>query len=206
MDFMHGFWLVTLVHLVAAASPGPDFIMVSQQTLLHGKRTGLWCAFGIALGLSVHIVYSALGMATIIANSATFLLLIKVLGGCYLLYLGYQGLSAKVSETVAIEQAVPTLERNTVVKGFLCNVLNPKAPLYFVALFTVVIKIDTPLNYIAIYGVWIMLLQFIWFGAVVLFLSVPAVNRQFQRVGHWIERLFGVAMVLLGIKVLLSRN
>ncbi|WP_410731700.1 LysE family transporter, partial [Burkholderia sp. SIMBA_062] len=46
---------------LAAASPGPDFVLVSQQTLAKGRRTGLICSLGITLGLAVHIIYSVLG-------------------------------------------------------------------------------------------------------------------------------------------------
>jgi len=95
MELLQGLLLISSIHLLAAASPGPDFILVSQQTLNHGKKAGLMCSIGIALGLSIHIVYSALGLAAIIANSSTTLWVIKVLGGSYLLYLGYQGIRAK---------------------------------------------------------------------------------------------------------------
>ena len=65
MDFFQGLMLLTVVHLLAAASPGPDFVMVTQQTLTNGRNAGLLVSFGIALGLSVHILYSSLGLAEI---------------------------------------------------------------------------------------------------------------------------------------------
>jgi threonine/homoserine/homoserine lactone efflux protein len=126
--------------LLAAASPGPDFVLVSQQTLTNGKQAGFMVSIGIALGLSVHIIYSALGLAAVIANSATALWAIKIIGGCYLIYLGVQGLRAKPASNVAIvgkknEQKVLKKHSNfaAIAKGFLCNALNPKAPIYFVA-------------------------------------------------------------------------
>ena len=70
MDLWHGLVLITSIHLLAAASPGPDFILVSQQTISNGKKAGLLCSVGIALGLSIHILYSAFGLAAIIANLA----------------------------------------------------------------------------------------------------------------------------------------
>ena len=85
MEFWHGFLLITSVHLLAAASPGPDFVLVSQQTLAKGRRTGLICSFGITLGLAVHIIYSVLGLATVIAHSQPLLTAIKWLGGSYLI-------------------------------------------------------------------------------------------------------------------------
>ena len=104
MDLLPGLLLITSIHLLAAASPGPDFILVSQQTLSNGKTAGLMCSIGIALGLSIHIIYSALGLAAVIANSESALWAIKILGGCYLLYLGFSGLRAKPDTSISNNQ------------------------------------------------------------------------------------------------------
>ncbi|WP_459944814.1 LysE family translocator [Desulfocastanea catecholica] len=208
MDIVHGLLVLTVVHTLAAASPGPDFVFVSQQTLTHGKRTGLLCSLGIALGLLVHIAYSAFGLAAIVAHSSQLLWWVKILGGSYLIYLGTKGLRSKASP----EKNLPRVKRpvgsvlQTIGSGFLCNALNPKAPIYFLSLFTLVLSPDMPLYQIAIFGIWIMLIQLCWFSFVVLVLSIPAVNTRFQRAGHWIDRLLGGAMVLLGIKVLMSKT
>ena len=106
MEFWHGFLLITSVHLLAAASPGPDFVLVSQQTLAKGRRTGLICSLGITLGLSVHIIYSVLGLATVIAHSQPLLTAIKWLGGGYLIYLGWQGIQAKPKKPVEVAESV----------------------------------------------------------------------------------------------------
>lgn len=209
MDLMQGLLIITSIHLLAAASPGPDFILVSQQTLSNGKQSGFMVSIGIALGLSVHIIYSALGLAAVIANSATALWLIKLIGGCYLIYLGIQGLRAKPLgkiEDAKLKQAIAKHSNvKAIVKGFLCNALNPKAPIYFVALFTVVLSPDLPLLHLVIYGVWMMTLQLLWFSTVVVLLSRPSVNEKFQRLGHWIDRVLGGAMILIGLKVLTSK-
>lgn len=207
MDLFQGLALITAVHFLAAASPGPDFVLVSQQTLSHGKRTGLLCSLGIALGLSIHIIYSSLGLAAVIANSTTLLWIIKILGGAYLIWLGINGLRAK-AVTADEEQITVTQQRSavrTVGMGFLCNALNPKAPVYFISLFTLVLSADMPAWQLAIYGAWMMVIQLSWFSSVVMMLSNPTVNRRFKAISHWIDRVLGGAMVLLGLKVLISR-
>ncbi|MBP2279669.1 threonine/homoserine/homoserine lactone efflux protein [Psychrobacter sp. PL19] len=247
MEFWHGFLLITSVHLLAAASPGPDFVLVSQQTLAKGRRTGLICSLGITLGLAVHIIYSVLGLATVIAHSQPLLTAIKWLGGSYLIYLGWQGIQAKpkkpldsansadpTDSVVSVSQATPTEQdqplsnknistkraSNTEVslkksssntestvailrRGFFCNVFNPKAPVYFVAIFTLVLSPDIPLWQLAIYGVWMMVLQMAWFSTVVMLLSIPAIHRRFQRFEHWIDRVLGTAMIVLGLNLIL---
>jgi len=207
MDFWHGFLLITVVHLLAAASPGPDFVMVTQQTLLYGRKTGLLCSLGIALGLGVHIGYSSFGLAAIIANSLAALWLIKICGGCYLMYIGWKGLRAGPRNFDSIDTTTVARRQTVKVvgKGFLCNVLNPKAPIYFVALFTIVLSPEMPPRQIVIYGIWLMVLQFLWFAFVAMLLASPPVSRRFRKMGHIIDRVLGGAMLLLGIKVLATK-
>ncbi|MBT7258325.1 MAG: LysE family transporter [Porticoccaceae bacterium] len=208
MDLAQGLIIVTTVHLLAAAAPGPDFILVSQQTLSNGKRAGLLCSLGIALGLSVHILYSSLGLAALIANSSSALWSIKLLGGCYLIYLGISGLRARAGnhQTEQLTTATESSALKTIGLGFLCNALNPKAPIYFVSLFTIVLSQDTPAQHLLIYGLWMMVLQLAWFSFLTLLLSRPLVTSKFQRMGHWIDRVAGGAMLILGLKVLATRT
>jgi RhtB (resistance to homoserine/threonine) family protein len=206
MDLAQGLIIITSVHLLAAASPGPDFVLVSQQTLSNGKRAGLLCSIGLALGLSVHILYSAFGLAAVIANSSSALWLIKLLGGTYLIYLGINGLRAKARRGEATTAVANQTALKTIGLGFLCNALNPKAPIYFISLFTIVLSQNTPAQHLLIYGIWMMVLQFAWFSFLTLLLSRPMVTDRFQALGHWIDRVAGGAMLLLGIKVLVSRT
>ena len=233
MEFWYGFLLITSVHLLAAASPGPDFVLVSQQTLAKGRRTGLVCSIGITLGLAVHIIYSVLGLATLIAHSQPLLTAIKWLGGSYLIYLGWQGIQAKPKNPSHIASLPDSIETNTTLppdtlthqatlieppatstdstaailrRGFFCNVFNPKAPVYFVAIFTLVLSPDIPLWQLAVYGVWMMVLQMAWFSTVVMLLSIPLIHRRFQRFEHWIDRVLGSAMIVLGLNLILRQR
>jgi threonine efflux protein len=208
MDFWHGFAVITVVHLLAAASPGPDFAFVTRQSLVYGRRAGLLASAGIALGLGIHIVYSAAGLAAVIAHSAHWMTTIKLAGGAYLLYLGIKGLRSRKSEAGAVENAASRLPRSAwrqVLGGFLCNALNPKAPIYFLALFTVVLSPELPAPTLVAYGAWIMLLQWLWFTLVALLLAHRRVRERMLGLRHWIDRAFGAAMVALGLRVLTTR-
>ena len=74
------------------------------------------------------------------------------------------------------------------------------------SLFTVVLSPDMPLYQIAIYGVWIMVIQFAWFSLLVGILSRPSINIHFKKYSHWIDRVLGGAMIALGIKVIATRT
>ena len=205
MHFWHGFGIITGVHFLACMSPGPDFVLVSQQSLGRGRAAGLLTALGIALGFGVHIVYSVFGLVTLVAQSAPLLTAVKIIGGLYLVYIGYKGIRAKAGGDVLeirAEKAAREPVGKTVWRGVLCNVLNPKAVVYMLSLFTVVLSPAAPMRQMAVYGAWMTLMIFIWFALVALMLSVPAVSRRFSRFGHWIDRVCGGALALLGVKVM----
>jgi RhtB (resistance to homoserine/threonine) family protein len=206
MDFWHGFAVITVVHLLAAASPGPDFAYVTRQSLVHGRRAGLLASAGIALGLAIHIVYSAAGLAAVIAHSVHWMTAIKIVGGAYLLWLGVKGLRARKSTATMMQdaRALPSSASRQVLGGFLCNAFNPKAPIYFLALFTVVLSPGLPLPTLLAYGAWIMLLQWSWFSLVATVFAHRAIRDRLFAVRHWIDRAFGAAMVALGLRVLAS--
>lgn len=207
MELVQGLILIAVVHSLSAAAPGPDFILICQQTLTHGRRAGYLCSIGIALGLSIHIIYSAFGLVAVVGNSATAFWVIKILGGGYLVYLGLQIIRSKAVDNhvdFSTTEAAPSA-RKSVAMGFLCNALNPKAAVYFLALFTMVLSPDMPLYQLAIYGVWMMVIQLTWFSIVTTLLSTPAISRKFIRAGHWINRILGGAMIVMGLKLMTTR-
>lgn len=116
-------------------------------------------------------------MAAVIAHSVAALLAIKLFGGSYFIYHGVKVLRSRPSGAVLLPETkmpCPSGARS-IVMGFLGNALNPKAPIYFVSLFTVVLSPDMPVYQIALYGLWMMLIQMLWFSlvALLLFLFLP---------------------------------
>ena len=207
MDFWQGFITLTVVHLLAVASPGPDFAYVSRQALVHGRRAGFLASLGISLGLSVHIIYSLAGLSAIIAHSAEWLAVVKLLGGSYLIYLGITCLRSgkQTAQQYALgDQPVQHTVGKQIAFGFLCNVFNPKALIYFFAIFTTILSPEMPLLELLIYSVWITFLQLTWFSMITVLFSRQAVRNRFLSIGHWIDWVFGTAMVLLGIKVMVA--
>jgi threonine/homoserine/homoserine lactone efflux protein len=89
---MHEFFAVTLFMLLAAMAPGPDFAMVVRNAILYSRRAACFTALGIGAGLGVHTLYSVLGLAVVIAGSATLFGVIKYAGAAYLCYLGVRSI------------------------------------------------------------------------------------------------------------------
>ena len=77
--------------------PGPDFVIVTKNTLLHSRHSGFYASLGIGCAILVHVTYCALGIAFIISKSVLWFDIIKYTGACYLIYLGICTLLSKQS-------------------------------------------------------------------------------------------------------------
>lgn len=198
---------LSLIHFVVTVSPGPEFMLITKEALTKGRKSAFITLFGTLSGLVVHLTYSAFGLAALIAQSEETLLLLQIIGGGYLIYLGIGGLRSKAKRTdVHLTGQEQPATRQPVWKtfriGMLCDLLNPKAPLYFVALFTFFLSPEMPATDLLIYSSLILSVHFSWFAIVIWLLSAPAVNQKFQRLSHWIDRVLGGAMLAIGIKVM----
>ena len=149
------FLTVALIHLLAVASPGPDFAVVVRESVTHGRRAGMFTAFGVGTAIFVHVGYSLLGIGIIVSQSIVLFNALKWLAAAYLLYIGIKALRAKPADPAALAASLPVGERTArgaFTSGFVTNGLNPKATLFFLSLFTVVINPHTPLSIQAGYG------------------------------------------------------
>ena len=206
---MQNYWLefltVALVHLLAVASPGPDFAVMLRQALTQSRRNALFTATGIGLGILLHVGYSLLGIGLIIQQSVMLFTVLKVVGAVYLLWIAWHCLRAKpggvhVQASNGKVQTGPAAFR----LGFLTNALNPKATLFFVSLFSVVINPGTPVLLQASYGLYMAMATGLWFAMVAIFFTHPRVRQGFNRFGHWLDRLMGGILLLLAGQLLLS--
>jgi RhtB (resistance to homoserine/threonine) family protein len=190
---------VAVAHLLAVASPGPDFALVLKQSLSRGRRIALCTSLGIGAAILVHVSYSLLGLGLLIRRSETWFLAVKYAGAAYIAWLGFQSLRAQ-PRTGTMEPATPrdagSSGARAFVSGFLTNVLNPKATLFFISLFALVVSPETPKWIQAGYGVWMATATAAWFCAVSLVFTRPEIRAAFWRGGHWIDRALGVVFLV----------
>ncbi len=198
------FLTVALIHLLAVASPGPDFAIVVRESVSAGRRAGTWTAIGVGSGILVHVTYSLLGIGLIVSQSVVLFNALKWLAAAYLLYIGIRALRAKAADPAQADLAQVPVERSpraAFVSGFVTNGLNPKATLFFLSLFTVVINPHTPLAVQAGYGLYLAVATGVWFCLVALLFSQSRVRAGFTRMGHWFDRAMGAVLVGLGVKL-----
>lgn len=208
MEYLPVILTVALVHLLAVISPGPDFIMVTRNSLIYSRKTGMYTAIGLGFGILVHVTYSLVGIGLLIAKSILLFNVIKLLGAAYLIYIGYKSLTSKSSHFNLKNQEHKTdISKMTAIKiGFLTNATNPKATLFFLSLFTLVINPNTPLPVKLFIGAEMAVVTSLWFILVAYLISHHLVKNKLDKVQHSAEKFIGVVLIVLGIKVALSTS
>lgn len=115
-------------------SPGPDIVYVFTQSICNGRKSGIITAFGLVMGIIVHTTLVAFGVSVIIKESETLLLLIKIAGAIYLLFLAYKIYKSDTQVDFG-EKADQKSFFSLFKTGFIMNVLNPKVTIFFLAFF-----------------------------------------------------------------------
>lgn len=201
------FFTIAIAHLFAVASPGPDFAVVMRQSLCGGTRTGIWTSLGVGSAILLHVTYCLLGVALMLSQSPLMFNVMKLIAAAYLFFLGVQSIRISLisgtHENNSSQEPILSARRAFVL-GFLTNGLNPKATLFFLALFTVVIDPGTPLSIQIMYGLYLATATFLWFTLLSLVLGIARVRNLILKMGVWLERAMGLILIFLAVQIVLN--
>ena len=197
------FFSIALIVLLGAMLPGPDFAIVTKNSIFHSRKSGCFTALGVGAAIAVHMTYCVFGLAFVISGSLLVFGLIKYIGASYLIYLGISMLLSKQSKEIFYSDAITkkTKISNFVSfkQGFLCNLLNPKATLFFLSLFTVVIKPSTPFYSEVIYAMEIIIIAIAWFCSLTIILSHARIKHVLEKSGKYIAKSLGIFLIGFGV-------
>jgi len=209
MELLFVFFVLGIVALIAAISPGPDFLVVSKNSLMHSRKAGMYTALGIGVAILIHVAYTLVGIGFIISQSIVLFSIIKLLGAMYLIYLGARLLFAKAQESRQTFVSAPSENKTSLQafrEGFLTNVLNPKATVFFVSIFSQFVSPELPILVQSMLGVEVAVIVGLWFIALAFMLTVPSVKEILSKFQSRVLKVMGIALIALGIKVAVSRS
>lgn len=209
---MSEYWLEFLtlagVHLIAVASPGPDFAVVVRYAISYGRNMAICCSLGIGVGILLHVAYSLLGIGLLIKTTPWLYQGLIFLAAGYFVYIGVGALRASVQGEVplglgeTVEDILQFSHFQAFRTGFITNGLNPKATLFFLSLFSVVVSFETPLSIKMTYGIYLAIATALWFIALSMVLSNAKIDVWLQRYRQRIEQVMGAVLIFMGISLL----
>ncbi len=205
--FISNWLLLVAVFSVAVASPGPDFVMAVRNSVMGSRKAGIFTAIGFGLGVAVHVTYCLAGLAVVIAQSVMLFNIIKWAGAAYLFWVGYHALKSKGYDPANVDMngAASMTPVKALRSGFITNLFNPKATLFFLALFTQILSPDIAFGAKLIYGLTCVVMCMLWFSIVATVLTTPKIRAAFLRASKWIDRVCGALFIALGVKLAVAR-
>ncbi|MCK5824149.1 MAG: LysE family transporter [Ichthyobacteriaceae bacterium] len=206
MEYLSLIATVSTVHILGLISPGPDFIMAIKNSLTYSRKTGIWTSVGFGLGISVHLFYCIAGLALLISKSDILFTTIKFLGSGYLIYIGVMSLTSKsANSNIASTNMLPDISKFQAIKsGFITNILNPKATLFFLSIFSFVVAPETPKYVLAIISFIMIATTILWFSLVSVFFSIPKITNVFNKSQKVLNSVLGVLLISVGVMVVLK--
>lgn len=198
--------LIAAACAVAAASPGPSFVVVVRQTVNQGRFGGIAAglAHSVAIGIYAAVTVAGLGFAVQLPWLLTTL---RFAGAAFLLYIAVQlwRSNGRLS-SMSTEGANPTVSTpwRSLADGFLIAFLNPKVLLFFTALFSQFLRPTFTWREKSIMVVTAIVIDALWYILVAVAISQPAVLNSFKRREIVINRIFGTALILVAARLLFS--
>ena len=194
---------VILIHLFAVISPGPDFAIVTRQSIKYGRNSGYITSVGIGFGILVHVFYCILGIGYIISQNILLFNILKILGGVYICFLGINSfIYSSTNLSKMPDSRISNFFDNSFIIGFLTNIFNPKATLFFISLFALIIEYNTPFTIQLFYGFWMSLVTSFWFCLVSYLISSYYLKIFINKYSILINQVMGVILIIISFKLI----
>lgn len=197
-------WLsLVAICVVGAMSPGPSLALVLRHTLGGGRWTGVTAALAHAMGVGVYALLTVWGLGALIVRHPLLFEFVTWAGAAYLAWLGIKALSTGRTMTVA-SGTVLNSGHQAAREGVLVALGNPKLIIFFVALLSQFVSPEMSVLAKALIVATAMVIDGGWYVIVAVALSHSRVLPWLQAKAHWINRITGVMLIAMALRVVVS--
>ena len=195
---------IAAANLLAAASPGPAFLLVSRTAMTHGRSLALATGLGVASAAWSWAVAASLGLGVILIQAAWLYALLKLAGGLYLCWIGIQAIRharEPMPEQGSGAGSVPGAARAWR-RGYAAGMTNPKVIVFFGSIFLTLFAAETPVWVrIAALGI-VACNEVLWYSLVATLFSRGPARRVYGRAKTWVDRISGAVMFGFGLRLI----
>lgn len=203
-----GYLLLSLmvVDLLAAISPGPNFVVVTQAAIKRTRPFAIAVVSGIVTANLIWCAAVAFGLSALFELAPRLYSAIKLTGGAYLIYLGVSLWRTQDRIPQETELSFQSSLGAAFVRGLLTNLANPKSVVYFGSIFALFMRPETP-AWVQVTAVGIVIFDTVmWYGTLAALFSSSVAQRLYVRIQRPVNRVAGAVMVGFGSKLMLVRD
>jgi len=197
---------IVLIHLAAAISPGPSFVVSVRTAATEGFRVATALAFGFGLGALLWAAAAMAGLAVLFGLVPSLFVAMKLLGAGFLFYIAYMmWRHSKEPLSFAASADLPPRSAFSAARfGFLTFATNPKPAVFFGAVFVGLLPAEMSLGWRAAILAAIFVNETLWYILVARVFSLRKAREAYLKSKAWVDRAFGGLLVLLGLKIALT--
>ncbi len=198
-------WLsLFTICILGAMSPGPSLAIVAKHALAGGRKNGLATSWAHAFGIGIYDFVTLIGLAVVLQQSPLLFKTISYAGAAYLAYLGVNALRSKGGVAAKLESGEQTSVWQSAKEGFLISILSPKIALFFIALFSQFVALGNELSNQVIIVATPFIVDGLWYTFITIVLSSSKVVDKIRAKAQLIDRLSGVVLILLALRVVVT--
>ncbi|OSQ48587.1 LysE family translocator [Marivita geojedonensis] len=192
---------IALIHLAAAMSPGPSFVVAARTAVSEGFGTATALAFSFGLGAALWAAAAMAGLALVFELMPQLFTALKVIGGAFLIFIAIQMWRHAREPLPEAADLHPRSAGSAVWFGFVTFAANPKTAVFFGAVFVGLVPSETPLAIRALLLAIIFTNETLWYILVARFFSLPHARTLYTRLKTAIDRMFGGLIALFGLRI-----
>lgn len=189
---------------IGAMSPGPSFVLVSRISIGQSRLHGLAAAVGMGLGGALFAILALAGLVALLERVEWLYLLLKCVGGFYLVYLGvviWRGARQPISTDASEGKAALTVP-GALALGLVTQISNPKTAVVYASIFAALMPKDPPLTLVLSLPPVILLIEAGWYAVVAGAFSAPRSQRAYLGAKLWVDRVAGAVIGALGLRLI----
>jgi threonine/homoserine/homoserine lactone efflux protein len=193
---------------VGVVSPGPSFVLVARIAVSTSRANGLAASVGMGLGGVAFACAALLGLQAVLLAVPTLYVVLKVLGGMYLGYLGYR-IFRGAQQPLDADTSGPgqrTSLASSFWLGLTTQVSNPKTAIVYASVFAAFLPGSFSLAFAVTLLCVIFVIESGWYAIVAVLLSSAQSRRAYLSSKAWVDRTAGLVMMGLGLKLITSAH
>jgi threonine/homoserine/homoserine lactone efflux protein len=192
---------IGMVHLAAAMSPGPSFLITARTAVARSRADGVKVALGIGLGTIVWSSVALMGLNFLSQQYHWLFIFFRVAGALYLLWIACQ-IFWHAADPVEMNWAGQEIENDPLLRGFLTQISNPKVAVFFGSIFVAMLPGEVPGWMVVMLIAIVTMNEILWYSVVSLFFGSSPVRRVYLVAKRWIDRVTGAFLGLLSLRLL----
>lgn len=190
------------VWTLALLIPGPDFLAVSHASVARSRRDAVFVGLGVAAAMAVWATTSLVGLTVLLLKCQPLFQAVRLAGAAYLAWLAFQLLRSAVRRTAHGGPAVgtgakPRRAGAAFRAGFLCNIGNPKAAVFFSSVFAALLPPHVDWEFRTAIGIAIPAIGAAWYTVVACLFSAKRIAAGYARARRVVDAVTGTIFAAL---------